>query len=357
MALLIQLCPNLHSEIQKRHSVTVHGYEQGSSTINFSSESFSAVKCARQIFQEKLQQLTVDNVTLPCVELVISAKKRLENEGIQVVVSDVSASLQLCSMKKEELERALIIVRGKPFESHFEIPSNTAEEISGDIINLQKSYSVHMLKHRGAVIIRGFVEDDVHAAYQCVKKMVARASVMCETLNCTPEQHMYLCKALLKEPTEQGKALRSSLPAELSICRGKISLCGSPEVVKKSCEEILRSDVFSGLRCHQTFPFTCSVAFISQIEVFVLKQFEDRQLDFSYYIPDTQRKPIGDKAAPVGKEKNKGFSITVYSGTPDHFSTICTEMKVRQRMSLFKVYINVLLLPNRASLHALSIIV
>ena len=322
--------------------------------INFSSESFSAVKCARQIFQEKLQQLAVDNVTLPCVELVISAKKRLENEGIQVVVSDVSTSLQLCSMKKEELERALIIVRGKPFESRVEIPSNTAEEISGDIINLRKSYSVHMLKHRGAVIIRGFVEDDVHAAYQCVKKMVARVS---ETLNCTPEQHMYLCKALFKEPTEQGEALRTSLPAKLYSLEGMISLVGSPKAVEQSCEEILRSDIFSGLKHYQTFQFTCSVAFISQIEEFVFKQFEDHQLDFSYYIPDTQRKPIGDKAAPVGKEKNKGFSITVYSGTPDHFSTICTEMEVRQRMSLFKVYVNVLLLPNRASLLALSIIV
>ena len=334
LALLVQLCPNLHSEIQKKHFVTVHGYEQGSSMINFSSESYPAVKCARQIFQEKLQQLAVDEVTLPCVEMVTSAKKRLENERIQVVVTELGTSLQLCSLMREELERALIIVRGKPFEDRVEIPSNAAEGISGDIISLQKSYSVHMLKNKGTVIIRGFVQKDVHAVCQFVRKMVTRASVVRETLKCTPEQHMYLWKALIKEPTEKGKALRSSLPAELHSFEGTLSLVGNPEAVERSCEEILTSDILSGLKHHRTFPFTCSVAFISQIEEFVLKKFEERHVDFTY-ISDTQWKPIGEKGAPMTKEKNKWFSITLYSGTPDHFSALCTEMEVRQRnMSL-----------------------
>ena len=335
LALLVQLCPNLHFEIQKKHFVTVRGYEQGSSSIDFIGGNGSAVKCARQTFQEKLQQLAVDEVPLLCGELVTSVKKRLENDGIQVVVTVIGTSLQLCSMKREELEKALVIARRKPYEVSVKIiPPNAAEEISSKINDLKERYSVHIYIESSTVFIRGFVSKDVNDAFMSVRGMMTG-----ETLNCTPEQHMYLCKALIKEPTERGKALMSSLQADVSYSKDeKISLRGSPEAVVQSCQEILRSDIFSGLKHHRTFRFTYSGAFISQIEEFVLKKFEDRHRDFTYYISDTQWKPKGKKGAPMTKEKNKGFSITVYSGTPVHFSAICTEMEVRQRnMSLFKV--------------------
>ena len=327
MAVLIQLCPNLHSEIQKKYSVTVAGYEQGSNTISFSNGSSSAVRCARQMFQERLQQVAVDDIPLPCVELVTSAKKRLEREGIQVMVIEDGMALQICSLGREELERALIIVRGKPFEDSVETPPTAAEAISRDRNDLQESFAVHINVSRGTVFIRGFVKEGVSAACQCVRKMIASALIKREPLSCTPEQHIYLGKVLINEPTEQGKALVSSLPAEVTFVKGKISLVGSPEAVQQSREEILRSDIFSRLRLWKTFAFTCSIAFISQIEQFVLKQLEDK-LDCTYYVPaDTQRKPAGKKGAPMTKE-NKGFSITVFSGTPDHFSQICAQLEV-----------------------------
>ena len=327
MDILIQLYPNLRSEIQTNHSVTIGGYEPGSSIITFTNGSSSAVKIARQVFQEKLQQVVIEDVPLACVELVSSAKKRLEMEGIQVLVTEVGTSLQLCSLGRKELERALMIVRGKPFEDLVQLSSTSVEAISGDINNLQDGYAVHISVNSGAVIIRGFVEEDVITASKCVQKLIANASIMREPLNCSPEQHAYLCKALIKEPTEQGKSLVSSIPAEVSFIRGKISLVGSPEAVQQSREVILRSELFCRLKLQNKFPFTCSVAFISQIVQHIFKQYEDK-LDFAYYIPDAQLKQAGKKGAPITKEKNKGFSITVFSGTPDHFSKICTELEV-----------------------------
>ena len=307
-----------------KYSVIISGYKQGSTTLLFDGPH-AAVKIARQVFQKWLQQVVIEDVPLACVELVSSAKKRLEMERIQVLVTEVGTSLQLCSLGREELERALIIVRGKPFEDLIQVSSTSVEAISGDINNLQDGYAVHISVNSGAVIIRGFMKEDVITASKCVQKLIANASIICEPLNCSPEQHVYLCKALIKEPTEQEKSLVSSIPAEVSFIRGKISLVGSPEAVQQSQEMILKSEVFTKLSLHKTFPFTCSVDFISQIDKHINKL--RCHQDFTYYVCK-----YTSSNGEAGKDV--GFSITVFSRTRHHFIKICKELEVRHEMLL-----------------------
>ena len=325
MAAMLHFFPNLRTEMLQQFGVRLLGYAEGSTVVQFDGAASSAIKDARQLFEAQLKRILFDSVQLPCIQLIPSANRRLENERLQVFVTQTTPStstVQLCGCESTQMDRAMRVLKSKPIENYVEVSTgDLSYDLRDKISGLEATHGVAIVLHPNKVIITSYIKDDTHAARQVVERLVAEMAELSVPLKCSQQFHLYMYMVLIKNPTEEGKVLVSSLrPAEISFRNREIFLTGTRQAVQQA-QEKLQSCILSDLQ-HRDFKFHCNSRFLSQIKQYVLATMKGQEkLDFVYFDDMPKRKPGSTAEA-------KEFSIAIFSRIPDHFSQICRELEV-----------------------------
>ena len=320
MAAMLHFFPTLNAEIQKQYCVIVSGYSEGSTVVRF--EGSSSIRDARVMFERYMQRIIIDSIQLPCAELIPSANKRLEREGLQAFVTQmesIAPTVKLYACDSVQMENAMRVLKKRPFENYVDVPTeDLSPELRSKILDLKATHGVVISIQPNKVLISSYVKDDTHAARQDVERLVAEVTKLSLPLKCSQQYHSYLNMVLINKPTKERQAIVSSLPAEISFIRGEIILTGTRQAIQQA-QEKLQSCVLSNLQ-HRVFKFHCNTRFLSQIKQYVLIPMKaQEELDFVYF-DDMSKKP--------SNTESKEFSIVIFSQIHDHFNQICTELEV-----------------------------
>lgn len=338
MAALLELHPNLPSDISQKHHVSVSGYQEGSSAIRFEGAPAS-IEAARAEVDMLLCQSLITELDIPFPSVLLaSLKKKLQVSGIQAHVSILSHSAvskpTICSFSKDDHDQAIQVLRDGPCEK--QVPVNTQDVIDQikahpdhNFAKLETDFSVAIHATANTVAIKGFLPRDVQSVKKLLSKVIKELSVKRVPLSCTSEQATYLKHVLIDHPNEETKSLVAHLCVEVSHSKGKVFLSGSPETVEEACSQILSGPLLARLQI-RSFPFTCHFKFLSQIEQYVLKPFQDRSLDFIYTteILSNPTRGHGKQEKKVPKPADEqSFTITIFSREPVVFEEVCLSLE------------------------------
>ena len=324
MAAMLHFFPDLNADIEKQCGVKVSGYLEGSTMVHFDGRP-SAIKDAKKMLDNKLQLIMDDSIQLPYIELIPSANKILEREGLRVfVITSVSVpTVHLCAYEHMQLESAKRVLKSRPFENYIDLPTDDLRVfLNSKISDLQAAHGVCITMQPKKAIITAYIKDDVHAARHDLKQLVNDVTKLSVPLKCSHLFHLYLNTILIKEPTEEERGFTSSLPAKISFRRdsGEIFLTGTQQAIEQAQGAIQR-DILSHVQ-HKEFSFCCNICFLSQIKKHVFTPFLDQEkLDFVYFDEAPKK--------PSNVETNE-FSIVIFSRIHEHFIRICTALEVRE---------------------------
>lgn len=320
MAAMLHFFPTLNDEIERQCCVKVSGCIKGSTMVQFEG-SPSAIKNARLMLEKKLQLIVVDSFQLPCLELIPSANKRFERDGLQVfVIPSVSVpTVHLCAYEHMQMENAMKVLKCRPFENYIDLPTDDLHSfLNSKISDLQAMHGVFITMQPKKVMISSYIKEDVHAARHDVEQLVNDVARLSVPLKCSQLLHMYLNTILIKSPTEKDKVFASSLPAEISFGRGEIFVTGTQKAIEQTKDAIQRNILSHVLQ--KEFPFCCNILFLSQIKEHIFTPLKvQEKLDFVNF--DNAPK----KSSNV---ETKEFSIFIFSQVRDHFSRICSALEV-----------------------------
>lgn len=337
MTALLELHPNLPSDISQKHHVSVSGYLEGSSAIRFEGPPAS-IEAARAEVDGLLCQSLITELDVPFPSVLLaSLKKKLQVNGIQAHVSILPQSVvskpTICSFSKDDHEQAIQVLRDGPCEKLVSVNTqDVLDQIKAhpdhNFAKLSTDFSVAIHTTANTIAIQGFLPRDVQSVKKLLSKVVKEHSVKRVPLSCTSEQATYLKHVLIDHPNEETRSLVTNLCADVSYSKGKIFLSGSPETVEEACSQVLSGPLLAGLQI-RSFPFTCHFKFLSQIEQYVLKPFQDRNLDFIYAteVLSNPSKGHGKQERIVSKPDEQSFTITIFSREPVVFEKVCLSLE------------------------------
>lgn len=337
MAALLNLFPQLATTLSQSHSVSIAGFQEGSSIIVFQGTSGS-VESARAEFDRILCQLVItEHEFQHPPTLIPSLKKRIREDGIQVYVYSSPSTTPTCTPKmtacafspSDHARAVELITTCSPYQNYVIVPSKSClsqieKHPNNNLPNLERNFSVTIeVSKENKLYIRGFVPHDVQAVRKLLAATVKDVSVSKEPLLCTAEQAEYLQYVLFQHPTEETSAFLSSLPLQrehISCSGNRIMLQGSPEAVTETRERIMTGPLLAGL-LHRSFKYNCHPNALTQIQQYVLDPFKESNPAFIYTCTMPQQKPKGKN--PSGKREDRNISVTVFSKEQVEFTAIC----------------------------------
>ena len=336
MAALLEIYPNLASKINEKHHVTISGYHEDSSVIKFDGppNSIDAARAEIDVLVCRSLRSELD-IPFPST-LLASAKKRFQADKIQVHISilphSVVSKVTVCSFSKNDHDRAVKVLRDGPCEKM--VPVRTQDVIEQiklhphqGFAKLSADFSVAIRTTANMVAIQGFLMHDVQSVQGLLNKLVKELSVKIVPLSCTPEQTAYLKHVLIDHPSEEAKSLVATLRVEVSYSRGKIFLSGSPETIDVAKTQLINGSLLDGLQM-RLFSFNCHFKFLSQIELYVLRPFQDRNLEFIYTTESEKNtKGSGKQEKNAPKTEEQLFKIIVFSREPVVFEELCLALE------------------------------
>ena len=147
-------------------------------------------------------------------------------------------------------------------------------------------------------------------------------------LKCRASHHRYIDLMLTDGmPVKERNKFISSLPAEIDFREGKIVFVGDQQSIQISQKRV-KKRFLSNLN-QQELSFPCDIEFKPDIvKMFILTR-RQKTLQFIYQL--NTEKPDG-KTRGENDQKGGELSIIIYSQNSDHFSEICTELKVSMRV-------------------------
>ena len=337
MAALLEIYPNLASVITQKHHVTVSGYHEDSSVIKFEGPPNSIEAAQAEIDMLVCRSLITElDIPFPNI-LLASAKKRLQADKIQAHISvlphTVVSKVTICSFSKNDHDQAVKVLRDGPCEEQL-VPVHTQDVIEQiklhphqGFAKLSADFSVAIRTTANMVAIQGFLMNDVQSVQRLLNKLVKELSVKLVPLPCTPEQTAYLKHVLINHPSEEAKSLVATLCVEVSYSRGKIFLSGTPETVEVAKTQLISGSLLDGLQI-RLFSFNCHFKFLSQIELYVLRPFQDRNLDFIYTTEcEKPTKGSGKQERNAPKPDDQVFKIIIFSREPVVFEEVCLALE------------------------------
>lgn len=336
MAALLEIYPNLASSITQKHHISVSGYQEGSSVIKFEGSSTGIEAARAEIDMLVCRSLSTElDIAFPSV-LLSSAKKRFQADKIQAHISILPHSevskVTVCSFSKNDHDLAVKVLRDGPCEKLVRVSTqDVIEQIKihpcQSFTKLSSDFSVAIHTTPNMVTIQGFLLHDVQSVQKLLGKLVKDLSVKTVPLSCTPEQTAYLKHVLIDNPSEEAKSLVATLCVQVSYTKGKIILSGTPETVEAAKTQLISGPLLDGLQMH-LFHFNCHFKFLSQIELYVLRPFQDRNLDFIYTTESEKTtKGFGKQDRNAPKADEQVFKIFIFSRDPVVFEEVCLALE------------------------------
>ena len=356
MAALVHLHPTLAQDISKKHTVTVTGFQETSMVLRFEG-AMTAVKAARIEVDTLLTEIIIVWLT-PAFPLSILplAKAQLKRDDCTVYIfvpemtddltAYMSGMVAVCTLNENAKKKAVTLFQSTPKKKIVLVPCAIIKKVASDkcLKQLEDKFCIMVKWHvqgpqnnkddklKGSqpedsqVTILGFQEQGVKEAHEELQSLIKSHSEQTMTLDCKPEEVIYL----LKIKGEESRSLFSSLPAKVIIKGNEIQLFGSIESIEKSKEKIC-DGLLRDLQCKR-FQFRCNSKFRSQIKESLLKTLKvEQNLNFQWLIiqPESQRNRMDDekpRSEPCSEADR--FDIIIYSKDEATFNKICETLEV-----------------------------
>ena len=336
MLVLVTCMPNLVQNIKIKWKVTVSGFVEGSTCLNFKGDN---IQMAYNYVMERVgfcksKEFPCSNIDVSLVTVAVAYIKKV---GIAVVICNTSGerirssarivstdTLVVHSLAVKEIDLAIGILKSSPQKKKIKLPSkNVMDKIKECFEEFQTTYTLSVQVSAEDVIIRGYEKVDVLALYKKLKKLIEDLTVRTVEFSASTEKIQFLKHIMFDKPTEQAKSLLSSLSASMSLkiqnTPVTFTLTGSLRAIEEGIKcierELLENFQMEAVHCR------CHLNFLSQIEKFVREPLEKELNVVIYYfsVHNTER-----------LEPTKTFSIyiKVYSTDLADFGKACEVLTV-----------------------------
>ena len=275
--------PNLVKDVKTSWNVTVTGFHEGSTCLNFRGDNFQKayryVMRHVELCESKEFHCNMDSplfaVAIKCIKkLRISVVichtdgKCLPNlENVKGVYNDV---VVIHSLDVKEIDHAISILQCSPHSRQLTLPSKDIKrQLKVRINEFQIKYIVSLQVLREGIIIQGYIEDDVVAAFEESKKLIDDLSqVTTEYNNYSREEIQFLRYVMFYKQTEQAKTLLAHLSESLSLkiqkTRTSFNLTGNPIAVTEGIN-IIEKQLLDNFQV-ETFKYRCHPDFLQLIK-------------------------------------------------------------------------------------------
>lgn len=300
MLVLITCIPNLVKDIETKWNVTVTGFVEGSTCLNFKGDN---IQMAYNYVTEsvgfcKSKEFLCCNIDSSLVTVAITYIRKI---GIAVVICNTEGerllsnakilntdALVVHSLSIEEIDHAICVLESSPHKNEVELPSkDMMDKLQESFEEFQAIYTVSLQASMSNVIVQGYEEKDVAAVCKRLKKLIDDFTVRIVEYSPSKEKTQFLKHVMFDKPTKQAKALLSSLSKStaLEVQNSPISimLTGTlkaiGEGIKRIEQELLGNFQVEAVhsRCHPNF--------LSQIDKFIREPLERELNVVIYYFP------------------------------------------------------------------------
>ena len=299
MLVLITCIPNLVKDIETRWDVTVTGFVEGSTCLNFKGDSIQmaykyVMECVGCCRSEEFPCCNID------ISLVTVAVAYIKKIGIAVVICNTSGErllsnarimstdiLVVHSLSVKEIDRAICVLKSSPHKKEVDLPSKDMEaKLQESFEEFQKTYALLLQASPNNVVIQGYEEKDVIALYEKLKKLIGDLTIRTVEFNASKEKLQFLKHIMFEKPTEQAKALLSSLSTiSLKVRNGPVTftLTGSLGAIEEGIKSIER-ELLGNFQVEAVHS-RCHPNFLSQIEKYLREPLEEELNVVVYYFP------------------------------------------------------------------------
>ena len=300
MLVLITCKPNLVQDIETRWNVTVTGFADCSTCLNFEGDS---IQMAYKYVMEcigfcRSKEFSCCNIDISLVTVAIAYIKKV---GIAVVICNTSGErllsnsrilstdiLVVHSLSVKEIDRAICVLESSPHKKEVKLPSkDTLAKLQQSFEEFQEAYTLSLRALASSIVIQGYNKKDVNALYEKLKKLIDDLKVRTVEFNASKEKIQFLKHIMFDKATEKAKTLLSSLSSSMSLkvqnSSVTFTLTGSlgaiEEGIKGIERELLQNFQVEAvrIRCHPNF--------LSQIENHIKEQLEEELNVVIYYFP------------------------------------------------------------------------
>ena len=337
MLVLMVCMPNLVKNIKTSWNITVTGFHEGSTRLNFKGDNF---QMAYQYVMKhaglcKSKELHC-NMDTPLLAIAIKSIKKLRIsvvicntdgecllpvlESVKGVYNDVVA---IHSLYVEEIDRVIGILECSPHSRRIAIPSKDIKhQLKVRINELQIKYMVSLVLKAG-IIIQGYLEDDVIAAYEELKELIDDLSQVTIEYSNSREEIQFLRYVMFYKQTEQAKMLLAHLSESLSLkiqkSKTSLTLTGDPVATTEGIK-IIDEQLLGNFQV-ETFGYRCHPDFVQLIKESV-KEPVEKDLDVVIYYFSVNG---SEQLEPV---KSVKIYVKVYSTDSTDFKRACNIIRV-----------------------------
>ena len=300
MLLLVTFEPNLVKVIKSNWNVTVTGFYEGSTCLNFKGDN---IQMAYDYITKRVG--LCKSKELPCkidTSLVKAAIIHMKRVGISVIIcnndgkellpiltkvkSTTVTMLVVHSLSEDnsEIDHAIRILQQDPYKRKLDISFQCEpHHLENKIKELQLQYSLVIQTQGNNIVIQGYVEKDVITACEALQKITNK---LIKTVNydCSKEEMQYLQHILFTKPTGEAKEILKYLSKSLSLkvdnTAMSITLTGNFKAINEGIQHIdqLLNNFMVKAVCHR-----CHPNFLSQIEKYVKEPLEEKLNVVVYY--------------------------------------------------------------------------
>ena len=338
MLLLVTFEPNLVKVIKSNWNVTVTGFYEGSTCLNFKGDN---IQMAYDFITKRVG--LCKNKELPCkidTSLVKAAIIHMKRVGISVIICNTDGNELLPILAKvksttvtmlvvhslsednSEIDHAIRILQQDPYKRKLDISFQCgSHHLENKIKELQLQYSLVIQTQESNIVIQGYVEKDVITACEALQRITDK---LIKTVNydCSKEEMQYLQHILFTKPTGEAKEVLKYLYKSLSLkvdnTSMSITLTGNFKAINEGTQHIdqLLNNFMIKAVCHR-----CHPDFLPQIEKYVKEPLEEKLNVVVYYFSVRG----SEKFKPTTSIK---IYIKVYSTNSADFRKACNVLNV-----------------------------
>lgn len=339
--------PNLVKDIKTSWNVTMTGFHEGSTCLNFKGDKFQIayqyVMKHVELCKSKEFYCNMDSLLL-AVAIKYIKKLRISVvmcttdggcllpilENIKGVYKDI---VTIHSFYVKEIDQAIGILQCSPHSRQIALPSkDIRHQLKGKICEFQIKYTVSLQVLREDIIIQGYLKDDVVAAYQELKELIDDLSQETIEYSNSREEIQFLKYVMFYKQTEQAKVLLARLSESFSLkiqkSKTSFTLTGNPVATTEGIK-IINEQLLDNFQV-ETFGYRCHPDFLQLIKESV-KEPVEKDLDVVIYYFSVNG---SEQLEPV---KSVKIYVKVYSTDSTDFKRACNIIRV----SCLVVYVQI----------------
>lgn len=342
MLVLMVCMPNLVKNIKTSWNVTVTGFHEGSTCLNFKGDNFQMAyqyvmehaglcksKELHWNMDSSLLTIAIKSINKLRISVVIC---NTDGECLLPVLENVKGVYNdvvvIHSFYVKEIDHAISILQCLPHSRQIALSSKDIKhQVKGRINKFQRKYTVSLQVLREDIVIQGYLEDDVVTAYEELKELIDDLSqVTIEYSNSRVlfrEELQFLKYVMFYKQTEQARMLLAHLSESLSLkiqkSRTSFTLTGSPIATTEGIK-IIDEQLLGNFQV-ETFGYRCHPDFVELIKKSVKVPVE-KDLDVVIYYFSVNG---SEQLEPV---KSIRIYVKVYSNDSTDFKRACNIIRV-----------------------------